>query len=139
MSFEKNIQVNTQNKIHQNNILRNFQAHKIYVSPVTIHHSKITPNITKNTATAVPSLNKLSHSKISASFLGAQILLNIDNTATGSVEEINTQNNKQMINGISKPTSGNTKNNHHAIIMAEMSKPKIAKEVIDFQLFIKCL
>lgn len=99
----------------------------------------MTPKITKNTATAVPSLNRLSHSKISASFLGAQILLNIDNTATGSVAEIKTQNSKQIINGISNPTSGNTKNSHPAIIIADISKPKIAKAVIDFQLFIKCL
>lgn len=131
--------MNTQNNIHPNNILINFQSPNIYVSPVTIHHSKITHSITKKTATAVPSLNKLSHSKISASFLGAQILLNIDSTATGSVAEIKTQNSKQMINGISKPISGNTKNNHPAIIIAEISKPKIANAVIDFQLFIKCL
>jgi 4-hydroxy-L-threonine phosphate dehydrogenase PdxA len=84
-------------------------------------------------------LNKLSHSKIRASFLGAQIVLNIDNTATGSVAEINTQNNKQIINGISNPTKGKTKNKPNAISIAEINKPNIAKAQIVFQLLIICL
>lgn len=103
------------------------------------HHSKITHNITKNTATAVPSLNRLSHSNIRASFLGAQIDLNIDNTATGSVADMSTQNSKHMINGISSPTNGNTKNKPNAIIIAEINNPNIASADMDFQLFIKCL
>ena len=81
----------------------------IYVVEVTTHHSKITPRITKNNATAVPSLNRLSHSKIKANLLGAHIDLNIDNTATGSVADINAQNNKHTINGTSNQTNGNNK------------------------------
>lgn len=139
MIFENNTPVATQNNIPQNSIDKNFQTHNTYVSHVMIPHSKITQRMTKKTATAVPSLKRLSHSNINASFLGAQIDLNIDSTATGSVADISTQNNKQMINGISKPTKGNTKNNHAAMITADINRPNIAKLEIDFQLLIKCL
>lgn len=65
--------------------------------------------------------------------------LNIDKTATGSVADISTQNSKQIINGISRPTKGKTKNRPNAIMIADISSPNIAKAQMDFQLFIKCL
>jgi hypothetical protein len=139
ITLEKNTHVNTQNNIHQNNIEANFSIHKRYVSPLTIHHSKITQRITRNIANAVPSLNKLSHSKISANFLGAQIDLNIDNTATGSVADIRDQNNKHIMKGIFNQMSGNTTKSPHAIITAEIINQNIASILIDFQLLIICL
>jgi hypothetical protein len=129
----------TQKIIHPNNIDKNFPNPSKYVSHVTILPSNITPSITRNTARAVQSLNKLSPSNISANFLGAQIDLNIDNTATGSVADINTQNKRQIINGISSPTNGNTKNNPNAIIIAEISRPNIASAHMVFQLLMICL
>ena len=131
--------MNTQNNIQPNNIERNFQNHIKYVSPVTIHPSSITPRITRKIAKAVPSLKRLSHSKIRANFLGAPIDLKIERTATGSVADIKTQNNKQIINGICSPTRGNIAKSQNAMRMAEIIKPNIAKAVIDHQLFIICL
>jgi hypothetical protein len=128
-----------QNIIPPNNIERNFPKPMIYVSPVTILHSNITPRITRNTAKAVQSLNRLSPSNINANFLGAQIDLNIDNTATGSVADINTQNNKQMMKGISSHTNGNTKNKPNAIKTVEINNPNIANAHMVFQLLIICL
>lgn len=139
MIFENNTPVNTQNNIQPNNIDRNFPNQMRYVSPVTIHPSRITHNITKNIARAVPSLNKLSHSNIRANFLGAPMDLNIDRTATGSVADINTQNSKHIMNGISSPTKGNIAKSQKAIIIAESIKPNIANALMDFQLFIICL
>jgi|ASRM01.1.fsa_nt_gi hypothetical protein len=74
-----------------------------------IHPSKITHKRTKNNATAVQSLKRLSPSKSNASLLGAHIDLKIDNTATGSVAEINVPNIKHIMNGISSQTRGRIK------------------------------
>ena len=71
--------------------------------------SRISPNITKNNATAVQSLNKLSHSNSIVSLLGAPNDLNIDNTATGSVADISTQKSRHTKKGISRPKNGNKK------------------------------
>ena len=103
------------------------------------HHSRINHKTTKNIATAVPSLNKLSHSKRIVSLLGAHRDLNIERTATGSVAEINTQNNKQTKNGICNQTNGNKKNNANAIKNQEIINQKTDNEVIVFQLIINCL
>jgi hypothetical protein len=84
-------------------------------------------------------LNKLSHSKISVNLLGAQIVLNIDKTATGSVAEIRLQNNKHTKNGTLNPSSGNIKYIHPAINKAEINSQNIASQLIDFQFFITCL
>jgi hypothetical protein len=100
---------------------------------LTVVPSRIIHKTTKNKAKAVPSLNKLSHSKISASLLGAPILLNIESTATGSVAEISVQNNKQTIKGISNQTKGNNKNNPQAIIKEDIIRPITARELIIFQ------
>ena len=75
---------------------------------MTIHHSIINHSIIRNNATAVPSLNRLSHSNKIVNLLGAQSDLNIDKTATGSVAEIITQNIKHTKNGISSHTYGKT-------------------------------
>jgi hypothetical protein len=105
--FENITHVKVQNRIHPSAIDKNDIVQCTNSHTLTVVHSKIIHNTTKNKANAVQSLNKLSHSKIRANLLGAQILLNIDNTATGSVAEINVQNNKQTINGISKFIRGN--------------------------------
>jgi len=137
--LEKINQINHQKIIHQANIEINIQAHEKYVHVVTNPHSNITHNITKNSATAVQSLNKLSHSKIRANLLGAQILLNIAKTATGSVADIRAQNNKSIINGILNQANENIKYNTVAIIIADIINQKIASHDITFQSLIICL
>ena len=64
------------------------------------------------------------------------MLLNIDNTATGSVAEINVQNNKQTIKGICNQTSGNKQYKPKAIKTEDIINQKTAKEVIILQSFI---
>ena len=105
-TFENNIHVKIQNNIHPKSIEINVHVQLKYTSQVTIHHSNITQRITTNNATAVPSLKRLSHSKRIVNLLGAHILLNIDNTATGSVADIKIQNNKHTINGTFNDTIG---------------------------------
>lgn len=134
MTFEKSIPVRVQNIIHPNNIDKNFHDHSMYVVQVTIPHSSITPNITRKSATAVPSLKRLSHSKRIVSLRGAPIDLKIDSTATGSVAEISIQNNKHTKNGTGNPTTSNRKNNTIAIILADIINQNIAKIPIVFQL-----
>lgn len=104
--LEKNTQSNAQYNIHQIAIDKKIQVQEKTDQIQTQVHSKIIHKITKNKASAVQSLNKLSPSKIKVSLLGAQIVLKIDKTATGSVAEINHQNNRQTKNGILKPTIG---------------------------------
>lgn len=104
------------------------------ISPLKIIHK-----ITRNNAKEVPSLKRLSHSKISVSLLGAPILLNIESTATGSVAEIKLQNNKHTKNGISKPSKGKIKYIAPPITNADIKSPKMAKLLIDFQFFNTCL
>lgn len=107
--FENNTQKNVQNKIHQINIDKNEIKPSQKTDEWIIHHSKIIHKITKNKASAVQSLNKLSHSNNKISLFGAQTALKIDKTATGSVAEIKTQNNKQTKNGISNQINGSKK------------------------------
>ncbi len=85
----------------------NIQNHSRYVELSIECQLTIIPNITKNNARAVQSLNKLSHSNIKVNLLGAPIDLNIDNTATGSVADINQPKSKQTKNGILNQTNGN--------------------------------
>ncbi|MDP2395998.1 MAG: hypothetical protein Q8S84_06920 [bacterium] len=84
-------------------------------------------------------MNKLSHSNNTVNLLGAHNDLNIDKTATGSVEDINTQNNKQTKYGIFNQTNGNIKNKTIEIINQEINNQKIAKADIVFQFANKCL
>lgn len=105
--FENNTQKNIQNIIHQINIDKNDIKPSQKTDVCIIHHSKIIHKITKNKANAVQSLNKLSHSNNKISLLGAHTALKMDKTATGSVAEIKTQNNKHTKNGISNQINGN--------------------------------
>lgn len=125
--------------IPQITIERKLRVHSKYVLEVTIHHSRITHKITKNNATAVQSLKRLSHSKSIVNLLGAQSDLNIANTATGSVEDIKTQNNKQTKKGISSQINGNAKNNQKAIKNHDISNQNTANHVIAFQFKTNCL
>jgi hypothetical protein len=109
------------------------------VVQVTTPHSRITQRITKNKATAVPSLKRLSHSNNIVSLLGAQSDLNIDKTATGSVAEISDQNSKQTKNGISSQIKGKSKYKTQPINQVDISKPNIAREDIVLQFANMCL
>jgi hypothetical protein len=133
--LEKRIQVKAQNNIHHNAIDKNEIVQCINSHVLIVVHSKIIHNTTKNKANAVQSLNKLSHSNINANLLGAPILLKIDNTATGSVAEINVQNNKQTKKGISKFIIGKIKYNPIQINIDDIINQKTANELIIFQFF----
>jgi len=64
---------------------------------------------TKKNATAVPSLNKLSHSNIRLNLCGVPKSLNNASTATGSVAEIITPNSNEIIIGTSIPSHPSAK------------------------------
>ena len=101
---------------------------------MTIHHSSITHSTTRNSATAVPSLKRLSHSKSIVSLRGAHIDLKIDKTATGSVADIRIQKSKHTRNGTEKPKRGSKKNKSNATIIADIRSQKIANIPMVFQL-----
>jgi hypothetical protein len=69
------------------------------ILPKSTFQEVIIHRITKNNANAVQSLNKLSHSNIVMSLLGAHTDLKSDKTATVSVAEIKLQYNKQIMYG----------------------------------------
>jgi hypothetical protein len=73
------------------------------------------------------------------SLLGAQIVLNIESTATGSVAEISHQNKRHTRKGISNPTRGRMKYIAIAIKTVEIKSQTTARSEIDFQHFIICL
>lgn len=139
ITFENKIHIKVPKAIPQNNIEINFHVPSKNVHPVILHHSRITHNTTKNKATAVQSLKRLSPSKRIVNRLGAPIDLKIDKTATGSVAEIKTQNNKQTKNGIWKPTNGKRKNNTIDIKAAEINNQKTDNTHIVFQFRNSCL
>lgn len=105
--LEKIYPVRNQNNTPHTNIDKNTATHSQNAVPLSSCHSEIIPKITKKSAKEVPSLNKLSHSNIVTSLLGAQILLNIVRTATVSVAEIKLPYSKQTRYGIWKPSNGN--------------------------------
>jgi hypothetical protein len=72
-------------------------------------HESVTTNdsITRNNASAVPSLNKLSHSNIRVNLFGAQSSLKRANTETGSVADISDQNKSATTKEIGNPRSQN--------------------------------
>ncbi|MDR2640198.1 MAG: hypothetical protein LBC61_02450 [Candidatus Peribacteria bacterium] len=127
---ENIVQTIVQNKAHQAKAIVNIQIPSPKVLGVTTQPPKIIHNTTTNKANEVPSLNKLSHSKIKANLLGAQSSLNIDNTATGSVLQIKAQKSKQTKNGILNPTRGKAKYNKVQITKAEIISQAIAKREI---------
>ncbi len=136
--FEKIIQVMLQNMIHPIIIDRKDPNHPIIELPDKVH-SNIIHKTTKNKASEVQSLNKLSHSKINVNLLGAHIILKSESTATGSVSDIWLQNNKQTIKGIWNQIRGKIKNKATAINAADIKSQKTASAVILFQFFITCL
>ena len=87
--------------------------------------------ITKNNATVVPSLNRLSPSNIIRSRRGTPIRRNSGINAEGSIDEINELNNKATINGISNPTSGRQKYNSTATPTVDTNTPTHVNNVID--------
>lgn len=91
------------------------------------------PSITIKNATAVPSLKRLSPSKIIVSRRGAQSFLKIANTATGSVAEIRDPKSKHTKNGIWNQRNGNKKNRAVAIRKADIKNQKIASDAMVFQ------
>jgi hypothetical protein len=105
----------------------------VKVDIVIIPPDIIIHKTTKNNATAVPSLKRLSHSKSNANLLGAQMLWNIAKTATGSVADIITQKSKVTKKGISKPISGKRKKSEVPINKAEIQIPTIANNDIALQ------
>jgi hypothetical protein len=83
-----------------------------------------------NSATDVPSLKRLSHSKIRYNLFGTPKCLKIERTATGSVEEIITPNKIITSKGTSRQT--NCKIYHHPtpIILLDSKTPIIANHRI---------
>ena len=93
--------------------------------------SVATASTTKKSATAVPSLNKLSPSKIMLSRFGALASLKSVSAAAGSVAEITAPNSNAKINGISKPISGKVSVSKPAITRVETSNPTTESNPID--------
>ena len=90
----------------------------------------MTSRRTRNRANAVPSLNKLSPSSIKRSLLGSHISLAIESIATGSVEEIITQNSNMISIGRSIPIKRSNRCPHRAIIDVERRSPTVASDRI---------
>jgi hypothetical protein len=127
---ENIVQTIIQNIAHQIKATAKIRNHSPKTLGVTTQPPKIIHNITTNKAKEVPSLNKLSHSKIKDNLLGAQSSLNIDNTATGSVLHIKAQKSKQTKNGTSNQIKGNIKYNQVHMILDEINNQTIAKREI---------
>jgi len=138
-NFEKIYHINKPKNIPHNTIDKNAnqpwnsEDHIEKCSPCAIV-SKI-PSIIKNTANDVPSLNKLSHSKIKDNLLGAHTDLNKASTATGSVAEIIAQNNNVTIKGIWNQIISKIRYNHHQIINVEIKSHTTANENIVLPFF----
>lgn len=106
--FENNIPIKSPNTKPHSTIPKNDTTHQLILAPVT-SQLNIIPRITRKRASAVPSLNILSPSKMRAKRLGAHTDLKIDRTATGSVAEMTDQNRRHTRNGIFKPKRGKRK------------------------------
>lgn len=137
-TFEKRTPMNRPNMIHPVTILVNERNQRVNEVPVSSPESMI-PSITRKSARAVPSLNILSPSKISASLRGAPTLLKIDKTATGSVADIREPNKRHTRKGICNPKNGNIKNKETPIISADIESQITARVPIDFQFLSNCL
>ena len=131
-TLENNTHIKRPKMIPPNIMLKNDKTHSQIAPPVTCP-SRIIPRITRNKASDVPSLNMLSPSNIRASLRGAQTVLNIERTATGSVEEIRAQNKRQTRNGISKPRNGKIKYSALATRNADIITHPTARVPIVFQ------
>gem|GEM_PF-590301 len=100
-------------------------------SPITIVWLVNTPERSismrmKNTATAVPSLKRLSHSNNKLNLLDIHKSLNIANTATGSVDAIIIPNKNITDTGIANPIHPSIQPERYAITVAAISSPNIA-------------
>ena len=91
--------------------------------------------ITAKSATEVPSLNKLSHSKISASRFGAPTDLKILRTATGSVALMSAAKSKHTRNGISRPNTQSMKYIPILIISVDISSHTTARVTMEYLFF----
>jgi hypothetical protein len=80
---------------------------------------------------AVPSLKRLSHSKIRFKRLGTHNSLKIESAAAVSVDEISAQNKSATINGISNPRKPRINCNKKAITNADTMSDMIASALID--------
>lgn len=84
--------------IHNTIIQINCQIH---VNILSIHHSQfsIVASVTRNSAIAVQSLKRLSHSNIKRNLFGTHKVLKSESTATGSVADIMIHNKKHRGRG----------------------------------------
>lgn len=105
--FEKATPIKSPNMIPPNIIPVKLITPEVIPIGVTCPSKRI-HKITRKSARAVPSLKILSPSNIRVNRRGAQTLLNIESTATGSVAEIRDPNSRHTIKGICKPKNGNT-------------------------------
>ena len=90
-----------------------------------------TPRITRKNASAVPSLKRLSHSKIRFNLRGTPISLNMLKAAAVSVDEIRAPKRSETINGISMPIHQKTNLKTTAIKKAERTSETIERALID--------
>ena len=118
--FEKRKPIKSQKNIPQNIILKKESTPSPMAHPVS-SPCRIIHSITKKRASEVPSLNILSPSNIRARRRGAPTDLNIESTATGSVEEIRAQNRRQTKKGICNPRNGKIKKRILAISIVDIS------------------
>ena len=133
--FEKATQEIVQKIIPHNNIDMNDNIQEKIIWFFITHHVAIIPRITRNSATEVPSLKRLSHSNIRASLFGAHTDLNIDNTATGSVALIREAKSKHTRKGIKNPVIEKIKYSRVEMTRVEMRSHITARLEIVFQFF----
>jgi len=133
--WENIIQVINQKIIHPITITINIKIHSHTNQDENVHFDIIS-YIIRNSASAVQSLNKLSHSNMSESLLGAQTSLNKESTATGSVAEIIAQNNRNTWKGMFIQIALKTKYHNHHITSADISSHHIANHQIDLEFFV---
>ena len=138
-TFENNTHETVQNINHPINIERKDQNHDSNILFSITPHCTIIPSIMTNNATDVPSLKRLSHSKINASLLGAPTDLNIDKTATGSVALMSEANNKHTKYGTKNHANEKMKYRRVEITKVEINKPKTARPDMVLQFFRRSL
>ena len=102
MALENIIHNDIPRSIPPATMTKKVRIHFPIVALVNTHDCNISSTI-KNTATAVPSLKRLSHSKISVNLLDIHRSLKIERTATGSVDAITIPNRNNTDNGIANP------------------------------------
>ena len=96
-----------------------------------VARDSITERTTRKRAMAVPSLKRLSHSKMRFKRLGTQSSLKILSAAAVSVEEIKVPNKRVTIKGISKPSHQSIYWSIKAIKKADIISDTTANALID--------